>query len=57
MNGQEIIESFGSLEAYDEWCDKIRQDIAEKEALAAEEFEDIEADRVINEMKSFPADL
>ena len=57
MNGQEIIEAFGSLEAYDEWKDKIRQDIAEKEALAAEEFEDIEADRVINNMKSFPSDL
>lgn len=56
MNGQEIIEAFGSLEAYDEWCDKIRQDIAEEEALAAEEFEDIEADKVINEMKSFPLD-
>lgn len=57
MNEQEIIEAFGSLEAYDKWCDKIRQDIAEKEDSAAEEFEDIEADRVINEMKSFPSDL
>ena len=57
MNGQEIIESFGSLEAYDKWCDKIRQEIAEKEALVAEEFEDIEADRVINDIKSFPSDL
>lgn len=56
MTGQEIIEAFGSLEAYDKWCDKIRQDIAEEEALAAEEFEDIEADKVINEMKSFPSD-
>lgn len=57
MNGQEILEAFGSLEAYDKWCDKIRQEITEKEALAAEEFEDIETDRVINEMKSFPSDL
>lgn len=56
MNEQEIIEAFGSLEAYDKWCDKIRQDIAKEEALAAEEFEDIEADRVINDMKSFPSD-
>lgn len=57
MNGQEIIEAFGSLEAYDKWCDKIRQDIAEEEVLAAEEFEDIEADRIINDMKSSPSDL
>ena len=56
MNEQEILESFGSLEAYDEWRDKIRQDIAEEEALIAEDFADIEADKVIEEMKSFPQD-
>ena len=51
---QEILETFGSWNAYDEWCDKIRADIAEEEALIGEYFKDSEADRVISEMKEFP---
>lgn len=51
---QEILETFGSWNAYDEWCDKIRADMAEEEALIEESFKDSEADRVISEMKEFP---
>ena len=56
MSEQEILESFGSWEAYDEWCDKMRQDIAKEETLITEYFADAEADRVIDEMKAFPQD-
>lgn len=56
MNEQEILEAFGSWEAYDEWCDEMRQDIAEEEAEIAEYFADNEADRVVDYMKSFPQD-
>ena len=41
-------------ELNDEWCDKIRADMAEEEALIEEYFKDSEADRVISEMKEFP---
>lgn len=54
MNEQEILELFGSWEAYDKWHDGMMSDIAEEESEIDEYFASLEADRIIDEMKSFP---